>query len=522
MHFQRTSFFGLVMMIALLTSHDTRAQDIETLVMPGEVIKGHADLESECSSCHKMFDKEGQKKLCLDCHEDVAADVGQNLGFHGLRPEVQDGQCSSCHAEHEGRDAIVVILDEDTFDHRFTDFELEAAHSEAACADCHESDLRHREAPSECVSCHKEDEPHQDTMGTDCATCHQPTEWLEAEFDHDTTEYALLGKHNDAACLDCHEDRTFPEPPTACFDCHAEDDAHDGRSGNDCAGCHNPTDWHDSSFDHFRDTDFELLGKHGELSCGDCHSEKPFEDVMDQACVSCHLEDDEHDAHNGEQCDTCHSNSAWPETKFDHDTGTDYSLLGAHKETACNDCHVEPIFEVALATTCESCHAEEDPHEGSLGTLCENCHTEVTWQDPIFFDHDLTPFPLLGTHNENECEDCHKTQVFTDVDNSCASCHSDDDPHRGNFTGRCDACHNPVAWDLWTFDHNLRTDFELSGAHVSVACNDCHRSALNKMKTISRSCGSCHRPDDIHDNEFGADCGRCHSADSFKEVRTLQ
>jgi hypothetical protein len=523
MQLRKFLFIGIVTMLGILTSHNTAAQDIETLVMPGEVIIGHADLESECSSCHKLFDKEGQRQLCLDCHEEVAGDVEQGHGFHGLRAEVQNEQCSSCHTEHEGRDAIVVILDEDIFDHRFTDFELEGTHAEAACEDCHTSGERHRETHSECVDCHRDVEPHQDRMGTQCVTCHQPTEWLDAEFDHGTTEYPLLGKHLETACLDCHEDRTFPEPPTTCFDCHAEDDTHNGRSGNDCANCHNPTDWNDSSFDHLRDTEFELLGRHSELSCGDCHSENPFEDTMDKNCTSCHLEDDEHDKHNGGQCDACHSSGGdWAQSFFSHDRDTDYKLLGGHLEVACNDCHVEPIFEVELTTTCESCHLDDDSHEGSLGTQCESCHTEVNWQDPVFFDHDLSPFPLLGIHADNDCEDCHKTQVFGNTESQCVSCHQDDDPHRGNFDDQCGACHNPVGWDKLTFDHNLQTDFALTGAHLEVACDDCHRSPLDKMKAGGKNCGSCHRASDLHDGEFGPDCGRCHSADSFSEVRLVQ
>lgn len=522
MHLQRTLSLGLVMMIGLLTSHNTAAQDIETLVMPGEVITGHLDLEGECSSCHKLFDKEGQRDLCLDCHEDVAGDVEQQKGFHGLRAEVQDDQCSSCHTEHEGRDAVIVILDENTFDHRFTDFDLEGAHADAECSDCHSPDLKHRETSAECVDCHFEDQPHEEVMGAECGSCHQPTEWLDAKFDHGTTDYPLLGKHLETACLDCHEDRTFPKPLTECVDCHAEDDAHDGRTGNDCGSCHNPSDWSDSSFDHARDTDFDLLGRHAELTCGDCHSENPFEDEMDKSCVSCHLEDDEHDAHRGDQCDTCHSSSAWSEPFFDHGRDTEYRLLGGHREVACNDCHVEPIFEVELNTTCDSCHLDDDVHEQSLGTQCENCHTEVNWEDPLFFDHDLSPFPLLGIHSETECTECHTAQVFGDTESKCVSCHLDDDPHRGNFDDQCGACHNPVAWDLWIFDHQLQTDFALEGAHVDVACDDCHRSALSGMKSINGSCGSCHRASDLHDGEFGPDCGRCHSADSFSDVRLVQ
>ena len=510
------------MTIAVLTFSKASAQDIETLVMPGQVITGHADVEEECSSCHRLFDKVGQRKLCMDCHEDVAADIDASIGYHGLQSDASNDQCSTCHTDHEGRDANIVNLDEDDFDHSFTDFELLGAHLENECADCHAPDEKFRDLSSECVDCHREDDGHKETMGTDCGSCHQSTEWPDAEFDHDTTDFRLIGKHQETACLDCHEDLTFLNAPTTCFGCHEEDDSHNGRSGNECENCHNPKDWSDTSFDHTRDTNFERLGKHAELSCGDCHSETPFEDEMDMACLSCHLEEDEHDGHRGVECDSCHGNDSWPEVVFDHDRDTDYRLLGGHREITCIDCHVEPIFEVELKTSCDSCHADDDAHEGTLGSQCENCHTEVNWQDPVFFDHDLSRFPLLGKHGEPECDACHATQAFTEVEVDCVSCHRDDDSHRGNFGDRCDACHNPVSWDAWTFDHDTQTDFSLTNAHVNVACNDCHRSSLDKIKKIDGSCRSCHRADDIHDGEFGPNCGRCHTSDSFSEVRSIQ
>jgi len=513
-----------MMTIAVLTSAETSAQDIETVLMPGEVIAGHAKVEPECSSCHAMFNKSAQRQLCMDCHEDVAADIDESIGYHGLHPDASNDKCASCHTDHVGRDAEVVILVEDDFDHSLTDFELVDAHLEAKCGDCHAEDEKHREAPSDCVDCHRDEKPHKDTMDDDCASCHQSTEWADAQFDHDATEFPLLGTHQEAACLDCHEDRTFPNPPTNCFGCHEADDSHDGRSGQQCQNCHNPTDWHDSSFDHARDTEFLLEGKHAAAACGDCHSENPFEDEMDRACVSCHLEDDAHDKHRGDQCDSCHVSTEWEERFFDHDVHTDYKLLGGHKdvEVACNDCHVEPIFDVELKTSCDSCHLDDDPHEGTLGTQCESCHTEVNWQDPVFFDHDLTRFPLHGVHEEQECDSCHATQAFASEERGCVSCHGEDDPHKGNFQDRCDACHNPVAWNIWTFDHDVQTDFPLDGAHVDVACDACHRSSLEKIKSIDGSCRHCHRPDDIHDGEFGPDCGRCHTSETFTEVRTLQ
>jgi uncharacterized paraquat-inducible protein A len=74
---------GILVMLACFTSQTAAAQTIESLVMPGEVIQGHADIETECTSCHKRFDRSAQSGLCLDCHEDVANDTNAGIGFHG-------------------------------------------------------------------------------------------------------------------------------------------------------------------------------------------------------------------------------------------------------------------------------------------------------------------------------------------------------------------------------------------------------------------------------------------------------
>lgn len=510
------------MVLTSTTAKQAFAQDLEALVMPGEVIAGHADLETECSSCHKMFDKDGQKVLCLDCHDAVAADFNAQSGFHGMFQDVRDSACSSCHTDHIGRDGDITVLDEAAFDHSFTDFELIGAHLEVACNECHAASTKRRDATSFCNDCHNEDDVHKTTLGEDCSSCHKPTEWKDANFDHDSTGYPLTGKHTTVTCLDCHVDETYQNAPTTCVGCHKADDAHDGRSGDQCESCHNPSDWSDSSFSHERDTTFPLQGKHARLGCADCHSENPFNDQMDTACISCHTEDDSHDGHNGLECNDCHSNDDWAAPTFEHDEDTEYALRGGHRDVICTDCHIEPIFEVALQTYCSSCHLDDDAHDSSLGTQCENCHTEVNWQDPVFFDHDLASFPLLGKHADNECTDCHQNRAFGNVDSNCGNCHQEDDPHRGSFHERCDACHNPVAWDAWTFDHDAQTDFPLSGAHTTVNCNNCHRSPLDKMQLLGVTCRSCHRADDVHDGEFGSDCGRCHSADSFKEIRSLQ
>lgn len=508
-------------MMICYSSSNINAQSLETLIMPGEVIKGHADLESECSSCHVSFDRAGQSRLCLDCHEEVANDITGEQGYHGRDSEVTGSSCASCHTDHEGRNARIAVLDEQGFDHLLTDFTLQGKHAQADCDGCHILGKKHRNAPDVCIDCHLEDDVHGGFLGEDCADCHSPVGWLEVEFDHESTGWSLLGKHIEAACSDCHADQTHQNTPTTCFGCHAEDDFHEGRSGEQCENCHNPSSWNDTSFDH-NTTKFPLKFSHASLTCDDCHSEDPFSDTMDIACVSCHLEDDIHEGHRGRDCESCHSARSWETSSFDHDLATDFALNGAHRDVACEDCHADPVFESSPGSNCVDCHKEDDSHEGQLGENCGNCHTEVDWLEAPYFEHDFTAFPLLGEHANIECDACHETRQFADTRSQCVDCHQEDDKHNGIFESDCESCHNPVAWDLWIFDHNRQTAFELTGAHTGVACDACHRNSLSSMRKTGDRCADCHLSDDIHDGEFGPDCGRCHTDASFREVRSLQ
>jgi hypothetical protein len=514
-----------VILLALSMSilvFDTAHAQIETLVMPGEVIQGHAELEAECDNCHEAFARNKQRGLCLDCHEDIAADIEAQAGFHGRFRQARQRTCARCHTDHEGRDFDIVGLDESAFDHTYTDFELSGAHTDVTCTDCHEPGKKHRDTPQQCTSCHEADSVHEGTLGDDCGSCHAPSTWTDVDFDHSTTGHSLLGKHNQAACLDCHSDRTFEPAPTTCIDCHADDDVHDGRSGSECGNCHQPTGWNETSFKHGRDTRFILDGRHAELSCSDCHSEDPFADALEPTCAGCHGDDDNHDGHFGGKCESCHATSNWPDTTFIHAQFTGHELLGSHTTTACESCHVEPLFDVALDPGCNSCHASDDPHDGTQGTACGDCHNESGWREDVFFDHDLTAFPLLGSHADEACEACHTSQVFRDASVECAACHGEEDPHKRRFGDACDTCHNPVGWSAWMFDHDLQTSFELLGSHKTVECDACHRRPLKEQLRLGSRCADCHRTDDIHDGEFGADCGRCHASDSFRNVRSIR
>ncbi len=512
----------LILMTALLLTTEEAIAQLETLVMPGDVIEGHAEIEADCDNCHASFARDKQRALCMDCHEEVAGDISNRRGYHGLFKNARDNQCVTCHTDHEGRDARIVVLDSGAFDHKFTDFVLHGKHAGLACSECHQPGDKHRNAPLECVACHEDDRVHEGTLGNECGSCHAATGWQDVEFDHDATGFSLIGNHRQAVCLDCHTDRTFRSTPSACIDCHAEDDVHQGRSGPECGNCHSPTGWLDTSFDHTRDTRFTLRGSHANLSCKDCHSDEPFADALKTECVSCHRADDNHDGHFGERCDTCHAATEWSDLIFDHARDASHELLGGHATADCRSCHVEPIFEVSLSAGCNSCHAADDPHEGTQGETCNDCHNEFGWTDDLFFDHDLTRFPLLGAHGGQECIACHTSQVFRDAPMACVDCHRNDDRHEGRLGDACGLCHNPVDWTSWLFDHDTQTAFPLLGAHVSVECEACHRNSLQHQLRLGSRCADCHRSDDVHDGEFGTDCGRCHSADSFKNVRSIR
>jgi hypothetical protein len=61
------------------------------------------------------------------------------------------------------------------------------------------------------------------------------------------------------------------------------------------------------------------------------------------------------------------------------------------------------------------------------------------------------------------------------------------------FPQDCSVCHTTTNWLGAKFDHNAATKFPLTGAHVSVACSQCHIN--NKFAGTPANCASCHIKD---------------------------
>jgi hypothetical protein len=440
---------GLVALLAFLASIATvgsvRAQTIfERIIMPGDLIEGHAKLEPKCDNCHSAFSKDVQSKLCRDCHKPESEDVSRKQGFHGRDRNAASAPCKSCHTDHIGRDADTVRLDAETFDHNLTDFPLRGLHRGPECRSCHAPKKKMREAPSNCFACHEADDRHHGRLGKDCKACHSEDGWRKTKpFDHDSTKFKLVGSHEKVACLGCHAGERWKDLPTTCISCHQAQDVHEGRLGPGCKSCHSPKKWDTVKFDHDRETDFPLRGQHRKQKCESCHTANAFEFKLETTCVACHRDDDAHKGELGTNCKKCHQEDGWRrDVVFDHDI-TRFPLLGLHATAPCEACHTTARFK-ETPRTCVGCHEKDDSHTGRLGTGCSNCHTPNGWAFWKFNHDSQTDFPLTGAHSGLDCHACHTALVTEKIElsSSCYSCHQNDDIHRGSFGRRCERCHS--------------------------------------------------------------------------------
>jgi hypothetical protein len=499
--------FGLVFAPAAL------AQSIESILAPGQVIQGHAKLEDDCAQCHKRFDRQAQDGLCMSCHKDVGADVKARTGFHGRsKPQA----CSSCHTDHKGRGARIVVLDKKAFDHAITDYRLRGKHEGVECAKCHLSGKKYSEAPLDCNSCHRKDDVHKGGLGVKCADCHSEATWKETRFDHDAkTRFALTGKHADVKCTDCHKNNDYKDTARTCVGCHKKDDdsrkGHQGQFGDKCDSCHSTKAWKPADFNHDTDTKYVLRGKHRTTGCTDCHKGNLYRVKVSQDCYACHQKDDKHKESLGKDCGSCHSERSWKEPpKFNHDQ-TSFPLLGKHIETACKDCHQSAVFKDA-PKNCFACHKKDDKHEATLGEDCGSCHAERNWKTTKGrFDHDRTKFRLRNAHAEGvlKCSSCHKDlKSFRKTPLDCYSCHKKDDKHEGQQGKQCESCHSDRDWKSTQFDH-AKTRFPLTGQHVIAKCEKCHETS--RFKDAPSDCYACHLKEDRHKLKFGEACESCHN-----------
>jgi hypothetical protein len=303
-----------------------------------------------CASCHTPDDvHRGQRgTACADCHtqvswRDARFDHEKDAGF-ALLGKHKSAACTSCHRSgrfedklprdcagchaavdsHAGRMGSKCETCHDVtswksthFVHeRDTKFTLQGAHAKLQCHSCHVSAVTQRKPDQACVACHRAVDAHGGALGRQCENCHGTTAWRQdVRFDHDLTDYPLLGQHVAVPCASCHSSLKFKAAGSSCIDCHKADDVHRGNLGKACADCHSPNAWNIWQFDHKKESGFELSGAHARLQCNSCHRRPAGEARLGRDCASCHATDDVHLGQFGRRCDSCHSTISFHRTR---------------------------------------------------------------------------------------------------------------------------------------------------------------------------------------------------------------
>ncbi|MEQ1627921.1 MAG: cytochrome c3 family protein [Nitrospira sp.] len=518
-HLRDQSFLFTALLFACFFPTSTFADSLESALMPGQVIQGHAKWEETCAKCHKRFDKAAQTQLCQDCHKDLRQDIESKQRFHGRLKEQRE--CRECHTDHKGREENIAPINESTFDHAQTNFALTGGHADtkkAECKACHKPKIKYREAPSECLACHKKDDTHKSNFGEKCEGCHTATNWKEIIFDHERdTKYPLRDKHRSAKCESCHTGHLYKDKlKTDCYSCHKKDDYHKGIFGQKCETCHGEKDWKTSPFNHDKDTKYPLLGKHKTTKCESCHKVPVAKEKTPTGCYACHKKDDKHEDALGRACESCHTEKDWKETPaFDHGK-TLFPLRGKHIDTKCKDCHPDQRYK-PTPVDCYSCHKKDDYHKGIFSQKCETCHGEKDWKTSPFNHDKDTKYPLLGKHKTTKCESCHTVPVAkAKTPTACYACHKKDDKHENALGQACEQCHTEKEWkDTRLFEHN-KTKFPLLGKHEKVDCKGCHPD--RKYRPTPLTCHACHKKDDVHKGDYGEKCQTCHTDRTWKEI----
>jgi len=349
----------------------------------------------------------------------------------------------------------------------------------------------HAELAGRCDACHAPIWSGQ-KMGDRCVACHADVAQQSA------TGAGLHGKldANAATCLRCHTEHHGPDASTTLAD--------------PMVFPHDQTGFALTA--HLRPAAKDPVG------CRGCHTTSPSS-YKAPDCVSCHTKLDAakmatHTDTYGAACRNCHDGKDTYGHTFAHTT---YALTGKHAGAACASCHKGSTTIAALratSTTCATCHAKDDIHQGRLGQTCGSCHTPASWTGATLDHATQTTFALAGKHATAACETCHVNRQWTGLGTTCASCHAKDDPHQGKFGSDCASCHNPADWKDAKFDHGT-TGFSLTQAHATVSCDKCH--ANNHFAGTPTNCAGCHASQDKHNGVLGTSCEGCHKPTKWSD-----
>jgi hypothetical protein len=280
-----------------------------------------------------------------------------------------------------------------------------------------------------------------------------------------------------------------------CVQCHGEIEfGSDDSSFCANSACHGQA-WPEVELDAAFEHPIELLGKHAETWCHECHEgvEKP-----EYKCANCH--EPPSVPHFGEQCEDCHTPLGFEQADmgdFEHPV----PLVGNHAALDCLACH-SAGFD--LTYECAACH--EPPSEPHFGQQCEDCHTPEGFEqaDTSGFQH---PVALEGNHATLDCMACHSAGF--DLTYECAACHKP--PSEPHFGEQCEDCHTPEGFEQVEAEA-VEHPVALIGKHATLDCMACHSEGFD----LTYDCAACHQPPS--EPHFGEQCEDCHTPEGFEQV----
>ncbi len=349
---------------------------------------------ANCTDCH--LDPGNYSSFsCIDCHEHNKGDMDDEHGGIGGY-SYNSLACLECHPTGS---------EEGSFNHNTSSFPLSGAHITTQCSDCHTN--TYAGTTTLCFDCHTP-EYNQSTnpnhlqleFPNDCESCHTTVPgWQPAQFDNHNEYYPLTGGHLEPNCIDCHTNG-YVETTTLCFECHSEvfnqstnpKHVQLGLSSQ-CEDCHTTSpDWQPANFDNHNEY-YLLSGAHALMAtdCAACHNGNYT--TTPNTCIGCHLNDYNQtndpphaSAQFSTDCLTCHTESAWEPSTFEHDGQYFPIYSGKHNGewNSCVECHINPAnYEIF---SCLDCHEhnktdmdEEHKDENDYvynSIACLDCHPD--------------------------------------------------------------------------------------------------------------------------------------------------
>jgi hypothetical protein len=286
--------------------------------------------------------------------------------------------------------------------------------------------------------------PHGNNFKFNCSQCHSTDNWTNMKFNgfnHNKTNFPLIGQHKLLNCKNCHTTLEFSKVKRDCNACHI--DIHQQTVGQACEKCHTPNSWIVLNVKKIhQQTGFSLMGSHATADCNRCHVSASLLrfDNRRQDCYSCHnvkymatTNPNHITAGFDTDCSRCHGMTGidWTSTRggFDHSI---FPLTGGHNLT-CDKCHTDNNYQQKLSSDCLSCHSGKLSIANSLipghGTkmlkyACIDCHNSSSWNNVRFPQHDSWFGIYSGKHKG----------VWT----KCIDCHNND----ANYLSNCKKCHN--------------------------------------------------------------------------------